>query len=211
MIEDYKKVFKDPPVLETERLLLRPLSVSDAKDMYEYSSREEVTRYLLYSPHESLEYTERYLNYLKNQYKQGLFVDWAVVLKESGKMIGTGGYTWMDEKNQSGEIGYVLSNDYWGKGYATEIAEELLSFGFNYLGANRLQARYIVGNDKSRHVMEKIGMLFEGVARSQLFVKGTFKDIGSCAILQEEYFKNHERKVYRFDEKNNTHWYDRLW
>ena len=62
MIEDYKKVFKDPPVLETERLLLRPLSVSDAKDMYEYSSREEVTRYLLYSPHESLEYTERYLN-----------------------------------------------------------------------------------------------------------------------------------------------------
>ena len=211
MIEDYKKVFKDPPTLETERLILRPLAVSDAKDLYEYSSREEVTRYLLYPPHKSLEYTERYLNYLKNQYKQGLFVDWAVVLKESGKMIGTGGYTFMDDKNHSGEIGYVLSNDYWGKGYGTEVARELLSFGFNYLGVNRLQARYIVGNDRSRAVMEKIGMTFEGIARSQLFVKEAYRDIGSCAILQEEYYKIYERKVYHFDEKSSTHWYDRLW
>lgn len=210
MIEDYKKVFKDPPVLETKRLIFRTMQPSDAVDMYEYASREEVTRYLLWSQHESVEYTERYLHFLKNQYKQGLYIDWAVVLKENGKMIGTGGYTWMDEKNRSGEIGYVLNSDYWGRGIGSEIAEELLSFGFNYLGVNRLQARYMVGNDRSRRVMEKVGMTFEGVARAQLYVKGSYRDIGSCAILREEYFEKHERREYHFKEKTGAHWYDRL-
>lgn len=210
MIEDYKRVFKDPPSFETARLIFRPMQSADACDMFEYASREEVTRYLLWSPHESVAYTERYLEYLKTQYKQGLFFDWAVIFKENGKMIGTGGFTWIDEKNQSGEIGYVLNNDYWGRGIGSEIAEELLSFGFNHLGLHRLQARYMVGNDRSRAVMEKVGMTFEGIARDQLYVKGLYRDIGSCAILREEYFEKHEKREYQFKEKTCTHWYDRL-
>ncbi|MBQ8399189.1 MAG: GNAT family N-acetyltransferase [Clostridia bacterium] len=211
MIEDYKKVFKNPPMLQTRRLYFRIMRYTDAEDMFEYSSKEEVTRYLLWSPHENIEYTRRYLAFIKNQYRQGAFFDWAVVLKENGKMIGTGGYTVVDDKHQMGEIGYVLNSEYWGKGFGSEVAEELLSFGFNYLGLHRIQARYMVGNEASRAVMEKVGMRFEGIARNAMYVKNEFKDIGCCAILEEEYFEKYGHKEYKLDFKADSHWYDRLW
>ena len=211
MIEDYKKIFKDPPVLETQRLIFRPMRLTDAEDMYEFACREEVTGYLLWTPHESVEYTRKYLAFLKNQYKQGLFYDWAVVLKENRKMIGTGGFTSVDERNGWAEIGYVLSNDYWGKGYGQEIARELLSFGFNLLDVHRIQARYICGNERSLRVMERIGMVYEGTARGLMLVKGEYKDIGCCSILQEEYFERYGKESDRYDHKTGAHWYDRLW
>ena len=212
MIEDFKDVFKNPPAIETDRLLFRPMQIRDAEDMFEYSSKESVTRYLLWSPHESVDYTRRYLIFVKKQYSQGLFYDWAVILKDTGKMIGTGGFTTIDGRHQSAEIGYVLNDDYWGKGSGSEIARELLCFGFNYLGLNRIQARYMVGNEASRRVMEKNGMQFEGVARNLMYVKGSFRDIGCCAILKEDYFEKYGKKEYRLDYfKTDTHWYDRLW
>ena len=61
MIEDFKDIFKNPPAIETDRLLFRPMQIRDAEDMFEYSSKESVTRYLLWSPHESVDYTRRYL------------------------------------------------------------------------------------------------------------------------------------------------------
>ena len=81
-------------------------------------------------------------------------------------------------------------------GYGTETAKELIAFAFSALGAHRVQARYMIGNDRSRAVMEKCGMTYEGTQRQLLFVKDAYRDIGVCSILLEEYLSLHSLKNY---------------
>ncbi len=186
-MEALRTVFAGNPVLSSQRILLRKLTRADAEDLYDYARREEVSRYLLWSPHPSLRYTKRYLSTVSRQYKNGLFYDFAVVLKSENRMIGTCGFTSCHEESAVGEVGYVLSPDYRGQGLATEAVLLLLRWGFCNLGMNRIEARYIVGNDASLALMERCGMRREGICRQLMFVKGTYRDIGVCAILREEF------------------------
>jgi ribosomal-protein-alanine N-acetyltransferase len=180
-------VFSHFPVLETERLHLRAMRVSDAADMYDYAKRDEVTKYLLWNPHPDVTYTRRYLEYLAGRYRLGQFYDWAIVSKSDQRMIGTCGFVRFDCPHNSAEIGYVLSPDYQGQGYMYEAAQRVMQFGFSVLGLHRIEARYMIENTSSRQVMEKLGMSFEGVKRSSMLVKGQYRDIGYCAILANEF------------------------
>ncbi len=180
-------VFDQNPVIDGERILLRKIDRLDAEDMYEYSKDPEVTRYLLWNPHPSIVYTKRYVEDLKRQYREHTFFDFAVVLKEKRKMIGTCGFTRLDPANRSAEIGYVLSPAYWNRGLAAEAVGMLLRWAFCDLFLNRVEARYMVENTRSRAVMEKNGMSFEGVRREGMLVKGSFRDIGICSILRREF------------------------
>lgn len=182
------KLFSKMPVLETERLILRPMRVSDAYDMYEYASRSDVTEYLLWSPHTSFFQTKEYLSYIEARYAAVEFYDWAVTLKETGKMIGTAGFTRIDSSSDLGEIGYVLNPQYHGMGVATEAASRVVRFGFDNLGLNRIEAKFMKGNDASLAVMRKLGMSFEGYLRDYMLVKGRYRTIGICSILKNEYF-----------------------
>lgn len=181
------RIFSKIPQIETERLLLRKLVPSDSEDMYEYSRLPSVTEYLLWEPHPDEDYTYRYLCYVQTQYRSGDFYDWAVTLKQSGKMIGTCGFTSFDLPNGRGEVGYVLNPDVWGRGIAAEAVMAVLEFGFVQLGLERIEAKYIFGNDQSRRVMEKCGMTFEGVLRSYMQIKDRYRDIGFCSILRGEF------------------------
>ncbi len=172
------------PTLATERLLLRPMRTSDAYDMYEYACREDVTEYLLWAPHPSVGSTREYLAYIEQRYATCDFYDWAVTLKDSGKMIGTVGFTRLDMTHRLGEIGYVLNPEYHGKGLGTEAAREIVRFGFDVLELHRIEAKFMLGNTASMHVMEKLGMTFEGYHRDAMLVKGKFRTIGYCAIVE---------------------------
>ena len=185
---ELQKIFSDMPVLETKRLLLRRMSKRDAPDMYEYARKTEVTEYLLWYPHRDLDHTKKYLSLLEKDYRMGNFYDWGITLKESGKLIGTCGYTSIDTANLCGEVGYVLNPDYWGKGIACEAVMRVMEFGFDVLRLHRIEAKYIIGNTRSRRVMEKCGMSFEGVRRSSMLVKGEYRDIGVCAVLSSEFY-----------------------
>ena len=181
------KIFSNIPVLESERLIMREMRVGDCFDMFEYAKNREVTKFLTWSPHYDVEYTKAYLHNLKNHYKMGMFYDWALILKEENKMIGTCGFTRFNLASDLAEIGYVINPAYRGKGIAAEAAGKVLEFGFYKLGLNRIEARYMAGNDASRRVMEKLGMSFEGVAREAICVNGSYKDVGTCAILKSEF------------------------
>jgi len=185
------KIFSNIPELETERLVLRKIKISDSSDMYAYSCREEVTRWLLWSPHRSESYTARYISGLQNAYRSGEFFDWAVSLKSDRRMIGTCGFTSFDIDNNAAEIGYVLNPDFWYRGIAAEAASAVIDYGFEVLGLNRIEAHYMSENTKSRRVMEKCGMKFEGIFRSRLFVKGKYRDIGICSVLYSDWSADH--------------------
>ena len=183
------RIFSDMPTLETERFLLRKLSLDDTDDMFEYSKQQEVTKYLTWSPHPNKTYTFEYLSYLQNRYKTGDFFDWAVICKESGKMIGTCGFTRFFFADNGAEIGYVINPDYNGKGVATEVVGRIIRFGFENLSLERIEGKYMIENTASRRVMEKNGMVFEGIRRKGMLIKGIYRNIGTCAILREDFFK----------------------
>ena len=183
------RIFSHMPELQTERLILRRMRVSDAEDMYHYAHRPEVTRYLLWSPHPDIYHTQDYLRYLATRYAAGTFYDWGVIFKQNGRMIGTCGFTTIDCAHDAAEIGYVLNPDYHGMGIATEAVEAVLAFGFDKLLLHRIEARFMEGNDASLRVMEKVGMRFEGWRRESMLVKGSYRTIGYSSILFDEYAK----------------------
>lgn len=185
--ETVYRLFSHIPTLQTERLTLRAMRVSDAEDMFAYAKRESVSQYLTWTPHPDIQHTREYLTYIGQRYRTGDFFDWSVVLRDTDRMIGTCGFTRFDFASDSAEIGYVLNPDYGGQGLATEAVRAVLAFGFDRLSLHRIEAHYIRGNDASRRLMERVGMTFEGLARESMKIKGIYRTIGTCAILRSEY------------------------
>ena len=185
--EKLYKIFSNMPTLTTERLVLRPMRTSDAYDMYEYACREDVTEFLLWSPHPTVGYTRDYLAYIESRYATCEFYDWAITLADNKKMIGTVGFTRIDTPHNCAEIGYVLNPEFHHLGLALEAVTKIVSFGFDTLSLHRIEARFMQGNTPSLHLMEKLGMSFEGYRRDSMLVKGSYRTIGTCAILQNEW------------------------
>ena len=185
--DDVTRIFSKIPTVNTERLILRKVLLDDMEDMFEYSCDHEITKFLTWSPHPDTRHTVEYLNYLQARYRTGDFYDWAVVLRENGKMIGTCGFTRFDYANNSAEIGYVLNGAYHGQGIATEALKKVIEFGFSRMNLNRIEGKYMIENAASRRVMEKCGMTFEGVRREGMLIKGRYRNIGVCSILKKEY------------------------
>ncbi len=183
------KMFSHIPALYTDRLVLRKMQVIDSSDMFEYAKLDSVTRYLTWFSHKNEDYTKDYLKYISTRYNTGDFYDWAVIYKQSNKMIGTCGFTKFDLHSNKAEIGYVLNPLFWGQGVAVEAAKAVMSFGFENLNLHRIEAKFIQGNSASLSVMKKLGMKFEGYARDEQFIKGQYKTIGTCAVLSDEFKK----------------------
>ena len=185
--ESIYRIFSKIPTLETDRLILRKMLVSDAEDVYAYSCRDDVTEFLTWTPHPTPAYTADYLRYLGQRYSVGDYFNWAVVEKKSGRVIGSCGFTRFDFPNDSGEIGYVFHPDFGGRGYATEAAREVLRFGFVALKLHRIEAKYLSGNEHSRLLLERLGMSFEGERREAMLVKGAYRTVGTYSMLAREY------------------------
>lgn len=183
------KIFIDIPVLQTDRLILRKITRLDLEDVFEYASDPEVSKYLLWYPHVDKKFTLQYLKILEREYRKMNFFDWGVTVSESGKMIGTCGFTAFDIINNSAEIGYVLNADYWGQGYAEEMIRKILDFGFNVLGLHRIEAKMMCQNTSSSKVAEKCGMRFEGTLRESVLAKGKYVDVKVFAITETNYKK----------------------
>ncbi len=181
------QLFSRIPTVETPRLILRAMRVTDAADMFDYARREDVTRYLTWTPHPNINHTREYLTYVGQRYRTGDFFDWSIIHRGNDRMIGTCGFTRFDFPSDSAEIGYVLHPDYQGLGLATEAVRAVMAFGFDRLELHRIEARYIQGNDASRRLMERVGMTFEGYARESMKIKDIYQTIGTCSILAEEY------------------------
>lgn len=183
------EIFSHLPTLITPRLLLRPARMSDAEDMYEYSRDSEVARHVLWDAHTSIHQTRGYLRYLIRQYRSAAPSTFVIVLRESGRVIGTIGFMWIQTDNRSAEIGYSLSRAHWNHGYMTEALREVLDFGFTHLNLNRIEAQHECDNPASGHVMRHVGMQREGTLRQRVYNKGRFVDVDLYAILRRDFRK----------------------
>ena len=173
--------------IQTKRLLLRPYRAEDAKDMYEnWASDDEVTQYLSWPSHKSIEISQKVLSSWLPNYESKNNYNWGI--EHEGRVIGNiAGVSVIDE-TLCVEIGYSLGRAFWGKGIMTEALQALLSFFFDQVGMTRVFARHAVQNIGSGRVMEKAGMVYEGtLRRSKLAKDGTLYDMVYRSMLKEEW------------------------
>lgn len=177
-------LFARLPVLETDRLLLRRMTMADAQDVFAYSCDPEVSRHVLWEAHRFIGESRAYLRYIQRQYRNNEPSSWGIELKESGRLIGTIGYMWWDRENRSAEVGYSLARAQWNKGLMTEAMRVIIRFGFEEMGLNRIEAQHETSNPASGRVMEKVGMCLEGILRQRLYNKGRYVDVALYSILR---------------------------
>ncbi len=154
------------PTLHTERLLLRPFAMEDAEAYAQHVfSVEEVMRYMSASgamPLNPLRTARDYIVERNDQWQQMGFGAWAVVEKATDTFMGHAGL-FVIEKTDVIEVGYTLGKRFWGKGYATEAAREVLRYGFHVKEMTEIVAVAFPQNTASLRVMEKLGMRSQGI------------------------------------------------
>lgn len=182
-----KKNFLDTPKLETERLILRKITLDDAGDIFHYANDKEVSKYLLWYPHNTINDTKEFINFTMNRYKKDESGDWGIVLKQNYKLIGSCGFVNFNKQHLSAEIGYVLCKDYWNRGLMTEAVKRVIKFGFEDMNLNRIEAMHDIENIASGKVMQNVGMKYEGILRQKIFKKGKFCDCCLYSILKTDY------------------------
>jgi [ribosomal protein S5]-alanine N-acetyltransferase len=183
-----QKKFAVVPIT-TERLLLRPITIKDARDIFAYASNPEVTKYVRFVTHKSLRDTHAFIRRVQTSYRKGITPLWGMEIKASGRLIGASGFLQWPNPDQRAELGYVINPDFWGQGYVTEAAKALCDFAFKKMKVNRIEAGTIVGHTASERVLQKCGFKVEGVLRQRELIKGRFPDVTMYSLLRSDYSK----------------------
>ncbi len=153
-------------MIETRRLILRRFTLEDANDMFNnWASDPEVTRFLTWLPHSSAEVTRSLLTKWISNYEDGGYFNWVMEYKETGKVIGNISVVKLHEDIEGADIGYCMSRMYWGQGLMTEALKGVMNYLFDVVGINRIAACHDVRNIRSGRVMDKAGMMQEGILR----------------------------------------------
>ena len=152
--------------IETHRLILRRFGIADAEDMFEnWAGDPEVTRFLTWPTHTCVEVSGMVLNDWIPRYEDGGFFNWAIELKETGRVIGNISVVKLNEATKAADIGYCLGRAFWGRGIMPEALRAVMDYLFDTVELNRVAACHDVNNPKSGRVMKKAGMSREGILR----------------------------------------------
>ncbi|MDD4081049.1 MAG: GNAT family N-acetyltransferase [Eubacteriales bacterium] len=170
--------------IDTPRLTLRRPRMKDAADFFTYAQEEEVARYVLWDVHTHIGDSRRALRAILARARAQGAETYAICPKGTGHLIGTIGPVWLDWGNLACEVGFSMARPYWGRGLMTEALEAFLRYAFLDLGLNRVEGQYDLLNPASGRVMEKAGMISEGVLRQRLRYKGRYADVGLYALTR---------------------------
>ena len=171
------------PTLETARLKLRPYRNADIPELLPLIGTREVAATTLRIPHP---YTEQDARGFFAMAEEPGKLWLAITLRADGRQLGGIGLR-IDEQHQHAELGYWLGVPYWGQGYATEAAREMLRYGFKDLGMHRIFASHFKRNPASGRILQKVGMKYEGCQREHLRKWDQFVDSELYGILKREW------------------------
>jgi ribosomal-protein-alanine N-acetyltransferase len=160
---------RDDVILTGERVLLRPLAARDAAEMFVFASDPEVTRYLPWEPETNIATVRGFLQDQVGRRRRGESIGFAVILRETGVMIGSTDLMELKAVRGQAEIGYLIAREHWNRGIMTEAGRLTLDYGFSSLRLDRVIAWADADNAASRRVLEKLGM--ESAGSEHRFVK----------------------------------------
>lgn len=177
---------KDRPTLQTERLVLRPFRMDDAKDVQRLAGDPAIASTTLNIPHPYEDgIAEAWIRSHQEKFEKGELVNFAITLRTDGTLIGAIGLR-IEAAHSRAELGYWIGKPYWGRGYCTEAAQAVVQHGFLALGLNRIHASRLRRNPASGRVLQKIGMSYEGRRRQHVQKSGVFEDLEGYALLKQD-------------------------
>lgn len=175
------------PTLRTKRLILRPFTLSDAPQVKQLAGTWEIADTTLSLPHPYEDgMAEKWIKTHHSGFREGSEVIFAIVPSKTDILCGAIGLRIAPE-NFRAEIGYWFGKPYWGKGYCTEAAQEILRYAFKDLGLHRIHSSHFSRNCASGRVMQKIGMTHEGCFRQHILKWDKFEDLEQYGILKSDW------------------------
>lgn len=173
--------------LETERLILQKFKLDDAPAIFQnWTSDEEVTKYLTWQTHKRLQDTQDYVKFCLESYQNTDSYRWVIIEKRSMEPIGDISVVSIETDVQAAELGWVISRKHWGKGYMPEAAKAVITYLLENIGFHRVFAVHDSENSQSGRVMEKVDMTYEGTLRQAAKNNRGIVDIAVYSILKDE-------------------------
>ena len=183
-----------PLIIETERLILRPMRMEDVEDLFEYQSHPEIVRYIPWPERtrdQVVEAAEKLIATGKNEIKDEgdfLVLVWEIRTGEfAGKVIGQSNLGLESSRESCADIGWVTHQDFQRRGYAYEATHALMHHAFSNFPIRRLIANIDTRNPESARLAKKLGMRREGEFKDAEFFKGAWCDMWLYAILKAEF------------------------
>ncbi len=174
--------------IETERLILRPLTMDDVSPAFRnFESDERVTEYLRWQAYKNIEGVKEIFSQWVGEYENKAFYQWAIELKELGEPIGCISVVDQDEKTDKVHIGYCLGVNWWHQGITSEAFKAIIPFLFDEVKANRIEAQHDPNNPHSGNVMKKCGLKYEGTMRQADWSNKGIVDAAMYALLREDW------------------------
>lgn len=175
---------KGTQTIETPRLILRRFTMEDAAAMYSnWASDGEVTKYLTWPAHESVEVTKSVLASWTQEYCKDDYYQWAIVPKALGEPVGSMSVVEFNDRVGKAHIGYCIGRKWWHQGITSEALAAVIDFLFDRVGFGRIEARHDPRNPNSGAVMRKCGMKYEGTMRRADWSQSGLCDVAWYAIL----------------------------
>lgn len=174
--------------IESIRLKLEEISWDDLEDIHHLHSIAEVDEFNTLGLPKDMDDTREIIRPVIENQKAEIqrFYMWKIIEKDSNSFLGVAGMTLSADRFRLGEIYYKLLPKYWGKGYATEVSKSLIKAGFEDFNLHKVEAGVSTDNAPSIRVLEKSGMLREGLRRKILPIRGEWKDNYHYAIVEDD-------------------------
>ncbi|HEX8326979.1 MAG TPA: GNAT family N-acetyltransferase [Hymenobacter sp.] len=171
------------PVLTTERLQLRQLTLADAPAMFVMRADPQVMQYIPSLLFSTLEDANKHIDMVNGLVSENKALNWGITLRDSPEVLGTIGYYRVQPENFRAEIGYLLHPVHQGKGLMQEAITKVLKFGFQKLGLHSVEGVVDPRNTASARVLERAGFVQEGYFRENGFWNGEFIDSAVYSLL----------------------------
>ena len=185
---------KGTKLIETNRLILRKITMNDSNDLFiNWGSDIKTNEFLTFKCHESEDITKKMINYWLKKYQNNGY-EWGIVLKDTNEMIGIISAD-TSYKYSTIEIGYSISSKYWNNGYTTEAIKEIINYLFKEVHINRIAAKHDIDNPASGRVMKKCGLTYEGTLRESKKIKGKLGSFAVYSILKSEWIAS-QKNLY---------------
>ena len=165
-----------PPLLETGRLLLRPVTTADTAAFYDIYSSALAMRYWSGEAIVSMEQAQEMVRIELEYAESEDCINWGIALPESDLLIGKITLFRFSSQNRRAETGYVLDPRYWERGYMSEVMRRILDFAREDLALHRIEADCDPDNRASLALLEKFGFEREGLFRDRWFIDGEWRD-----------------------------------
>src|SRR5690554_1721432 len=174
------------PLLSTDRLDLVEIKQRHLGDLYKLFSDENVTRFYNLLPLKNEQEAQKSIDWFQARFKDKLGIRWGIAIKGQENIIGTVGFNNFTKRHRA-NIGYDLQTEHWNNGYITEALKTVLSFGFNQLEINRIEAEVMQGNVISEKVLEKLNFKNEGVLREWMYWNEKHYNMTMFSLLRTDY------------------------